>query len=206
MGEDRSGLIKGAGLFLGILIGAVMGPVLLRPTGLNDPGSSAIGAFVGALLGYAFAAAMVLVRRRRRDRELTFAANSVLREAGFPPGVTAEVKNSRALLVGEVDTYSQRRNAARVLSTVPGIASVTNRIRIRTAAGALTADEIKRRIEEALLRDAELDARGIKVRVDQSRIVLEGRVQSWAESSEAEDLAWDIPGIEQVENHLEVVA
>jgi osmotically-inducible protein OsmY len=36
--------------------------------------------------------------------------------------------------------------------------------------------------------------------------VLEGKVQSWAESSEAEELAWDIPGIEHVENHLEIVA
>ncbi len=205
MVEDRSGLIKGAGLFVGILIGAITGPVLLRPTGLNDPSSSAIGTGVGALLGYALAAAVVLLRRRRRDRELTFAANSVLREAGFPAGVIAEVKNSRALVVGEVDTDSLRRNAAQVLSTVPGIAGVTNRIRVRTVA-PLTADEIKRRVEEALVRDAELDARGIKVRVDRSRVLLEGKVQSWAEFSEAEELAWDIPGIEHVENHLEIVA
>ena len=47
MVEDRSGLIKGAGLFVGILIGAITGPVLLRPTGLNDPSSSAIGTGVG---------------------------------------------------------------------------------------------------------------------------------------------------------------
>jgi osmotically-inducible protein OsmY len=205
MVEDRSGLIKGAGLLGGVLIGAIIGPVLLRPTALYDPGSSAIGAFAGALLGYALATATIMVRQRRRDRELTFAANSVLREAGFPAGVVAEVKNSRALLVGEVDTDSLRRNAAHVLSTVPGIAGVTNRIRVRSVT-PLTADEIKRRIEEALLHDAELDARGIKVRVDHSRIVLEGKVHSLAEWSEAEDLAWDIPGIEQVENHLEIAA
>jgi hypothetical protein len=67
MVDDRSSLIKGAGLFLGVLIGGVIGPVLFRPAGLNDPSSSAMGTFAGALLGYALAAAMVRVRQGRRD-------------------------------------------------------------------------------------------------------------------------------------------
>jgi osmotically-inducible protein OsmY len=41
--------------------------------------------------------------------------------------------------------------------------------------------------------------------VDNSRIVLEGRVRSRAESTAAEE-AWSIPGITGVENRLEIAA
>ncbi|MCU1232881.1 MAG: transport-associated protein [Candidatus Solibacter sp.] len=205
MGIDRNFLIKAAGLSVGVVLGGVLGPVVFVPAGLNDPSSSSLGAFIGAVLGFALASAIVVARRRRRDRELEFAANSVLREAGLPASITAKVKDSRVTLMGEVDEYSQRQTADRVVSTVPGIAGVSNQIRLR-GAGGLSTDAIKRTIEEALQHDAELNARGIKVRVEHSRIVLEGTVQSWAESSEAEEIAWNVPGIEQVENRLQIAA
>jgi osmotically-inducible protein OsmY len=53
---------------------------------------------------------------------------------------------------------------------------------------------------------AELDGRGIRVQLRDSRIVLEGTVHSVIEASRAEDLAWNIPGIVEVENRLKVAA
>ncbi|MEA2874593.1 MAG: hypothetical protein QOH67_4812, partial [Hyphomicrobiales bacterium] len=197
---------KGACLCVGVLLGGVLGPVLFVPAGLNDPGSSTAGAFAGGVLGLALASVIVAARRRRIDRELRFATNAVLREAGLPASITAEVKDSRVTLMGEADEYSQIQIAERIVSTVPGIAGVTNRIHLRAPDAGLSAEEIKRKIEEAFLRDAELDARGIRVRVEQSRIVLEGTVQSRAESSEAEEVARGVPGIEQVENRLQIAA
>ncbi|MCU1234700.1 MAG: transport-associated protein(predicted periplasmic or secreted lipoprotein) [Candidatus Solibacter sp.] len=206
MVDDSCDLIKGVGLFVGVLLGGILGPGLFFPTGLNDPRTSTLGAFSGAVLGFGLASAVAAARRRRRDQELQLAANSVLRDAGFAMNFVAEIKNARLTLAGEADHYSQRQFAERIVSTVPGIASVTNGIRLRMPNGRTDAEEIKRNIAEAFKRGAQLAARGIHARVDRSRIVLEGTVQSRAESSEAEELAWSVPGIQQVENRLEIAA
>jgi hypothetical protein len=105
---------------------------------LNDPSKSAVGTFLGALSGYALASAAVLTAWGCRDRELTFAATSVLREEGRPESITAKVKKSHVTL-GEADEYSQRQRAQQALAAVPGIAGVTNLIRVRTAEGGLSA-------------------------------------------------------------------
>jgi osmotically-inducible protein OsmY len=206
MVDDSGDLIKGVGLFVGVLLGGILGPGLFFPTGLNDPRTSTLGAFSGAVLGFGLASAVAAARRRRRDQALQLAANSVLRDAGFAMNFVAEIKDARLILVGEADHYSQRQFAERIVSTVPGIASVTNGIRLRTPNGRTDAEEIKRNIAEAFKRGAQLAARGIHARFDRSRIVLEGTVQSRAESSEAEELAWSVPGIQQVENRLEIAA
>lgn len=69
-----------------------------------------------------------------------------------------------------------------------------------------SADDIRRRITDHFVRLAELDGRGIRVHLRDSRIVLEGTVHSVFEASQAEDLAWNTPGVVEVENRLEVAA
>jgi osmotically-inducible protein OsmY len=56
------------------------------------------------------------------------------------------------------------------------------------------------------LRRAEEDSRRIHVLLNNSRVRLEGTVSSWAEASEAEHVAWNIPGVVEVENRLEIAA
>ena len=53
---------------------------------------------------------------------------------------------------------------------------------------------------------AERDGRGIRVLLNDSGVVLEGTVRSWAEASEAEDAAWTIPGVVEVVNRLNIAA
>lgn len=183
-----------------------MGPVLFTTTGLNVPFSSLMGSFVGSAIGYSLATGFVLRARRRRDRELEFAANSAMREAGMPSNVRATVKSSRVLLTGEVDQYSQRHLAQHALSALPGVAGLTNHVHLRLTGRGLNTEEVKRRIADAFQQHAELDAHHIQVHVQQASIVLEGSVHSAGEASEAEELAWDIEGIQQVENRLKIAA
>jgi osmotically-inducible protein OsmY len=67
-----------------------------------------------------------------------------------------------------------------------------------------TPEELKQRIQEALKRSAEIDAKQIQVESRGSKAILKGTVRSWAERDEVERTAWTAPGITEVENQLQV--
>jgi osmotically-inducible protein OsmY len=66
--------------------------------------------------------------------------------------------------------------------------------------------EIKRKIEEALRRAAEIDASRITVEANGSEITLRGTVRSWAEREQAERAAWSDPGVSKVDNRIRIDA
>lgn len=93
----------------------------------------------------------------------------------------------------------------RRLHDVEGITvcrGVSNQIEVRPTASAF---EVKSKIEEALRRSAEVDARRIRVDAHGNRVTLLGHVRSWLERDEAERAAWAAPGVTRVENHIQVV-
>jgi len=79
------------------------------------------------------------------------------------------------------------------------VSGVTNKIQVTPKASAA---EVKSKIEEALRRSAELDARRITVEIEGSTVKLYGSVSSWAERDEAERAAGSAPGTTMVENHI----
>jgi osmotically-inducible protein OsmY len=205
---ERNVLARFAGLALGIIIGGVLGPAFLLPFDIDPPAAASIGSITGAVAGYLLVSLAFYIQQRRDDAELQKAAESVLDEMGLRNALTVKVKNGRATLEGEAENYSRRYDAELAMSTIPGIKQVINRVRLRPSSVNVTAsaDEIRKRIAEQFTRRAELDAHAIRVEMVDSRIVLEGVVQSPAEASEAEEVAWNIPGVVQVENRLEVAA
>jgi osmotically-inducible protein OsmY len=64
--------------------------------------------------------------------------------------------------------------------------------------------DLKKKIEDALVRSAEVDATNITVEVQGSKAILKGKVRSWAEKQEAERTAWLAPGITSVDNQIKV--
>ena len=63
-------------------------------------------------------------------------------------------------------------------------------------------DNLKKNIEGALVRSAEIDAQRIQVSVQGSTVILKGSVRSLAEREAVERAAWSAPGITSVENYL----
>jgi osmotically-inducible protein OsmY len=67
-----------------------------------------------------------------------------------------------------------------------------------------TPDNIEKRIRDALARQAEREAKGIEVQVNDSTVVLRGSVHSLAERVAAQGAAWSAPGITRVDNELRI--
>ena len=104
-------------------------------------------------------------------------------------------------LRGQVEWQYQKQDAERVVRRLQGVRGVSNLIVVRPR---LSPTELKEKIEQALVRTAELDAQGIQVRVEGSKVILESKVRSWAERDEAERAAWSAPGVTAVENRIQI--
>jgi osmotically-inducible protein OsmY len=65
--------------------------------------------------------------------------------------------------------------------------------------------DVRKEIEQALVRSAQVDARRISVEVDGSKIILKGSVRTMAEKMDARRAAWLAPGVEEVENRIVVM-
>jgi len=81
------------------------------------------------------------------------------------------------------------------------VAVVNNLLAIRPR---VVADDIKRSIEIAIRRSAEVDAARLSVEAHDSKVTLRGAVRSLYEKDEAQRTAWSAPGVTQVINEITV--
>jgi len=81
------------------------------------------------------------------------------------------------------------------------VKSILNNITLNPKASAAG---VKIKIEDALKRNAEIDATHIKVETSGGTVTLRGTVRSWVERDEVEHAAWAAPGVTKVGNHLTI--
>jgi osmotically-inducible protein OsmY len=138
---------------------------------------------------------------QRTDPEIARdAVHELERHVSIPADrIKVTVKDGWVRLEGTVDWEYQKSLAQSAMKKLKGVSGVTNKIQVTPKASSA---EVKSKIEEALRRSAELDARRITVEIEGSTVKLYGSVSSWAERDEAERAAWSAPGTTMVENHI----
>ena len=134
-----------------------------------------------------------------RDAGIALNATAVLPEGA----VKATVHDHQIALSGTVAWDFERKAAARAVAGLLGVTAVHNTIGLKPTL-PFSATDAKTRINAALVRNAQMDAKNIHVRSTGSEIDLTGTVTSWSEFRQAGYAAWATPGVTHVTNSLRV--
>lgn len=138
----------------------------------------------------------------RTDSEIAEAAARALEwNSLVPDGVKVTVSQGWVTVEGHVEWQYQRDAAERAVRTLIGVKGVTNLIKVKPK---VSPADLKQRIEQALKRITEEDAKRITVDVEGSKVILRGMVRSWTEKREAERTAWSAPGVTSVDNQITI--
>ena len=140
---------------------------------------------------------------KKNDPEIAEAVvNSIRWHVWAPDTVKAKVQKGWVTLSGEVPSEFQRNSAANSVRFLTGVTGVFNDIKLRPK---VKLENVKQKIEEALVRDAELEADHVCVAAVGSAVTLSGDVHSYFEKRAAGSAAWRAEGVCSVKNDIRVV-
>ncbi|MHB1110373.1 MAG: BON domain-containing protein [Devosia sp.] len=115
--------------------------------------------------------------------------------------VHVRVQKGWVTLTGSVDWNYQKAGAADAVKGLLGVTGISNLIELQPRVSSL---DVKKHIENALRRNAEIEAKGITVNVAGNKVTLEGNVKAWYERRVAEQAAWATPGVTTVDDRLTI--
>ncbi|CAN7580536.1 BON domain-containing protein [Mesorhizobium amorphae] len=131
------------------------------------------------------------------------AVNAVTWNVSIPRDkVQVKVHDGWITLMGKLEWQYQKNAAAEAVRGLAGVVGVANQIEITPRA---SVPDIKKRIENALKRDAETEAQAIRVNVLDGKVTLEGKVRAWSERQAAERAAWSSPGVRTVDDRISII-
>lgn len=139
----------------------------------------------------------------RDDSDIAHSIVHVLENnvSGPESDIQAEVSDGFVTLKGEVEWQHQRNHAEQQVAHVRGVRCIANQITLTKRA---TPENVKEQIEEALSRNAELEAQHVTVTVTDDEVLLEGRVKAFYERNLIEAAAWHAPGVHKVVDKISV--
>lgn len=140
---------------------------------------------------------------KRTDTDIAEAAVNALRWNSRIPqdSIKVKVEDGWITLEGEVEWDYQRVSAGKSVDHLVAVVGVTNNIKVKSK---ITPSEIKQKIKSAFVRNANIDSDKVEIQVEGTKVTLSGKVRSWIEKKEAEAQAWLAPGINRVENNIEI--
>jgi osmotically-inducible protein OsmY len=118
-----------------------------------------------------------------------------------PETVKVKVTEGVVTLSGIVNWQYQSDEAERVVRPLKGVKVVVNDINVKPAVNSAV---VKADIQDALKRNAAIDSSNITVETFGSTVTLRGQVRSWAEREQAQDAAWNAPGVSEVKNDITI--
>jgi len=116
--------------------------------------------------------------------------------------VTISVTKGWVTLDGDVDWYYQKRAAEDAVRLLAGVRGVTNKVIVKVLQAHAT--DVREKIQAALKRSAELDAKQITIDTSEGRVTLTGTVRSWVEREDAVNAAWSAPGVMNVVDQIRI--
>jgi len=140
---------------------------------------------------------------QKTDADIAEAVVNALRWHTSVPDEKIKVKVEKGwvTLDGSVEWEFQRNSAKNAITNLSGVIGISNNIKIMPT---LKVTDIKNKIASAFQRSATIDSEKINIIADGSRITLTGKVRSYTEKKDAENAAWLAPGVDRVENKIEI--
>ncbi|WP_343631115.1 BON domain-containing protein [Fluviicola sp.] len=140
---------------------------------------------------------------QKTDTELAQAALDALKWNVLVPNDQIKIKAENGWITakGTVE-WAYEQNAVRdAIATIKGVKGISNLVKVIPK---VDPKDVKKKISAAFERNALVDANHIHVENSGSKVILGGKVSSYAEKREAEHVAWNVPGVATVENNIEV--
>ena len=139
---------------------------------------------------------------KRDDSDIAGAVQNAFKWDVFvPKTVTATVREGSVTLTGEVTWNYQRDAAEKAIRFLTGVVAVYNSITLKPQAAV---DQVKEKVEAALLRQARSDAKSIHIETSGGRVTLTGQASSWQSVQDAAGAAWAAPGVTEVVDKIAI--
>lgn len=139
----------------------------------------------------------------KKDYDIADAALNVLKwnSSVLEDQIKVKVENGWLTLEGEVEWEFIKAAAEKSVENLIGVRGITNNIKIISNINPV---DIKRKIIAAFHRSATVDFENINVETIDNKVILTGKVRSWAERKDAERASWLAPGVMKVDNKLKI--
>jgi osmotically-inducible protein OsmY len=116
-----------------------------------------------------------------------------------PEGIDAKVSDGIVTLAGTVNWNYEREEAEATAGNVRGVRGIRSELVL--IPGAKSVD-VQGAIQQALERNATIDADSVSVETSNGKVILKGFVSSWAARDAAIEAAWSIPNVTHVEDNI----